>query len=342
MKRSHFGTNDGLSLPFMRAALVVGLATLACAGLAHAEDSPPSPAPAFTQAERTINAYAVYGNGRASDGGNMHWRAYEVGFGDVLTDRFSAYVAYLNEGHPADNHRDGFAALGAFRLPLSERAVLEFSAGPYFSMNTTHVNNEPLNEKRWGVRASAAMRYYIAQDGLFLKLQYNHVQMIHGFNSDALLVGLGSDFRGNPSPAFSDGLTQVSLWAGTSQTNHPQVPMEKGYMVEVKRPLGNTWAYSASFLYEGNNGVAGRRGGAAQVWYVAPLLGHWTLSAGAGPYVSSDRDAVSDKTRVNALLSAVVSYQFASKWSANLRFNRVATSNDKDQDMFMLGLARNF
>jgi len=327
---------------FLSRTWVVGLATLGCAGLVYADEGAPSAASAPGQVERTIDAYAVYGNGRASDGGDMRWRAYEVGFGDVLTDYFSAYVVYLNEGHPMDNHRDGFAALGSFRFPLSERAVLEFSAGPYFSMNTTHVNNEPVNEKRLGVRASAAMRYYVTPNGLFLKLQYNHVQMINGFNSDALLVGIGSDFHGHGGSASSDGRTEVSVWAGTSQTNHPQVPMEKGYMMEVKRPFGNAWAYSASFVYEGNNGVAGRRGGAAQVWYVAPIAKDWTLSAGAGPYVSYDRDEVSHKTRVNALISAQASYRFTQNWSANLRFNRVATRNDKDQDMFMVGLARNF
>jgi hypothetical protein len=291
---------------------------------------------------RTINAYAVFGDGAASKGGDMRWRAYEVGFGDALTQYLSVYVAYLNEGHPIDHHRDGFAALGSFRWPVGDRIALELSAGPYFSMDTTHVDNLPRNEKRWGVRASAGVRYYLVPNGFFLKLQYNHVQVIDGFSSDMVLFGIGSDFAGNASPAFSDGKTQVSVWAGTSQTNHPQVPMEKGYMVEVKRPLGNAWAYSGSFVYEGNNGVAGRRGAAAQLWYVAPLRNKLTLSAGVGPYVAYDRDEISHKTRVNALLSAEVSYQVTNAWAANLRFNRVASGNNKDQDMFMVGVARNF
>lgn len=328
------------------ASTIAGLAGFAGASLAHAEDSPPAAPSAsapVAPAQRTIDAYAVYGTGRATEGGDMRWRAYEVGFGDVLNDYLSVYLAYLNEGHPTDHHRDGFAALGAFRWPFGDRVALELSAGPYFSMDTTHVDgNVPRNEKRWGVRASAAVRYYLVPNGVFLKLQYNHVQMFDGFNSDAVLFGVGSDFGGNPAPSFSDGETQVSVWAGTSQTNRPQVPMEKGYMVEVKRPLGNAWAYSASFVYEGNNGVAGRRGGAAQFWYVAPILGKWTLSAGVGPYLSYDRDEVSNKTRLNALISAQVSYQVTHDWSANLRFNRVATTNNKDQDMFMVGVARNF
>ncbi|CAB3720272.1 hypothetical protein [Trinickia soli] len=322
--------------------VIAGLSAMANFNVARADDSASALPVSFKPAQRTINAYAVYGDGSASRGGDMRWRAYELGFGDVLTDYFSAYVVYLNEGHPTDHHRDGFAALGSFRWPLGDRVAFELSAGPYFGMDTTHVDGAPRNEKRWGLRASAAVRYYLVPNGFFVKLQYNHVQMIRGFNSDAVLFGIGSDFGGDPSPAVSDGRTQVSIWAGTSQTNHPQVPMEKGYMVEVKRPIDNAWAYSASFVYEGNNGVAGRRGGAAQLWYVAPIKGGWTLSAGAGPYVSYDRDEVSGKTRVNALLSAQLTYQVTKDWAAAVRFNRVATGNDKDQDMFMVGLARNF
>ena len=324
------------------ATTIAGLATLAGVNVAHAEsDTPNSPAE-FQPSQRTIDAYAVFGNGRATQGGDMRWRAYEVGFGEVLNDYLSVYIAYLNEGHPADHHRDGFAALGSFRLPVSDRVAFELSAGPYFSMDTTHVENQARNEKRLGVRASAAVRFYVVPDSFFLKLQYNHVQMINGFNSDAVLFGIGSDFRHAPAPGLSDGKTQVSVWAGTSQTNRPQVPMEKGYMVELKRPLGNAWAYSASFVYEGNNGVAGRRGLAAQFWYVAPVLSQWVLSAGVGPYVSRDRNDSSGITRLNALLSAQVSYQVTKNWAASLRFNRVAARNDKDQDMFMVGLARNF
>jgi hypothetical protein len=321
---------------------IAGLAILAGTGNAHAQDSASSLPIDSKPSERALNAYAVFGDGRATNGGDMHWRAYEVGFGDVLNDYLSVYLAYVNEGHPVDHHRDGFAALGSFRWPVGSRLALELSAGPYFSMDTTHVDNQVRNDKRWGVRASAAVRYYVVPNRFFLKLQYNHVQMFGGFNSDAVLFGIGSDFGGDPGSALSDGKTQVSVWAGTSQTNRPQVPIEKGYMLEVKRPLGNAWAYSASFVYEGNNGVAGRRGIAAQFWYVAPIRSKWTLSAGVGPYLSHDRDETSSRIRLNALLSAQVTYQVTNHWAASLRFNRVATRNDKDQDMFMVGLARNF
>ena len=327
---------------FVLTSSIAGLTMLTCPVHAHAEDGPSSSSPSGLKSERTLNAYAVYGDGRATEGGDMHWRAYEVGFGDVLNDYLSVYLAYMNEGHPLNHHRDGFAALGSFRWPVGSRLALEFSAGPYFSMDTTHVDGQPRNDKRWGVRASAAVRYYVVPKRFFLKVQYNHVQMIGGFNSDAVLFGIGSDFGGDPGPAFSDGKTQIGVWAGTSQTNRPQVPIERGYMVEVKRPLGNAWAYSASFVYEGNNGVAGRRGVAAQFWYVAPIKSKWTLSAGVGPYLSRDRNDGSGRTRLNALLSAQVAYQVTNDWAASLRFNRVATGNDKDQDMFMVGVARNF
>ncbi|MEN8517671.1 hypothetical protein [Burkholderia sp. RS02] len=315
---------------------------LAAAGFANADEGAPSPSSGLGPGQRTLDAYAVYGNGRASEGGNMHWRAYEIGFGQALNDYASVFVAYLNEGHPTDNHRDGFALLGAARLPLGGRAALEFAAGPYFSMNTTHVGDEARNEKRLGIRASAALRYELTPNGIYLKAQYNRVQMAGGHSSDAVLFGIGSGFGGDPHPSFSDGRTQLSVWTGTSQTNRPRVPIQKGYLVELKRPIGNAWAYSASFVYEGVNDVAARRGVAAQFWYVAPILSRWSLSAGIGPYLAYDKSAPSDRMKLAALFSAQIGYEFTKDWTANLRFNRVATGNNTDQDMFMIGLAHNF
>src|SRR5690349_9825177 len=106
------------------------IAALSGAGVAHAEDSASNAAAASGPPTRTIDVYAVYGDGSATKGGDMRWRAYELGFGDVLTNYLSAYVVYLNEGHPLDHHRDGFAALGSFRWPIDNRVTLELSAGP--------------------------------------------------------------------------------------------------------------------------------------------------------------------------------------------------------------------
>nr|WP_253197495.1 hypothetical protein [Burkholderia cenocepacia] len=48
---------------------IAGLAMLAGPGNAHAEDSASSFPIDFKPSERTINAYAVYGDGRATEGG---------------------------------------------------------------------------------------------------------------------------------------------------------------------------------------------------------------------------------------------------------------------------------
>lgn len=47
---------------------IAGLAMLAGPGNAHAEDSASSLPIDFKPSERTINAYAVYGDGRATEG----------------------------------------------------------------------------------------------------------------------------------------------------------------------------------------------------------------------------------------------------------------------------------
>ena len=308
------------------ASSIAGLGCLAGAGLAYAEDSPSSAPTGFKPSERTINVYAVYGDGRATNGGDMHWRAYEVGFGDVLNDYLSVYLAYLNEGHPLDHHRDGFAAIGSFRWPVGNRLRSSCRRGR-ISAWTRHMSTTSRAMKAMGCARLGSGAVLPRSQPLLLKVQYNHVQMIDGFNSDAVLFGIGSDFGGDPGP-LSDGKTQVGVWAGTSQTNRPQVPIEKGI-----------WSKSS-----GRSAMRGpiRRASSTKAITASPAEEAWRRNSGMSrrsrangrfrqvvPYLSHDRDEVASKTRLNALLSAQVTYQVTNDWAASLRFN-VATGNDRN------------
>jgi hypothetical protein len=92
---------------------------------AQADDSSPAVISShqveLESVHREIEANIVYGGGRASEGGNTGWRDYQVSFGEALNDYTFVSFAYYNEGHSDNNHRDGFAVLGAARLPLWDR-----------------------------------------------------------------------------------------------------------------------------------------------------------------------------------------------------------------------------
>src|SRR5690349_22550209 len=75
-------------------------------------------------------------------GGALHGRdantwTYEGGFVSQRSEHFGLGFAYNNDGHLADNHRDGLAAQAWFIQRLSERFELELGTGPYATMNNT-------------------------------------------------------------------------------------------------------------------------------------------------------------------------------------------------------------
>ncbi|MFV9997269.1 MAG: hypothetical protein AB8W37_05855 [Arsenophonus endosymbiont of Dermacentor nuttalli] len=104
-------------------------------------------------------------------------------------------MAYLNERHSNNNYRDGFAIIGTGILNFNQRMKLDFSVGPYFSMNTTRRNKQVYNDKRVGIYGSIAFVYHLIPDELFLKAQYNHVQMPSSFTTDSVMLGIGANFQ---------------------------------------------------------------------------------------------------------------------------------------------------
>lgn len=285
----------------------------------------------------------AYGNGWASQGGEMNWSSYQVSFGEKVANNFFASIAYLNEGHPNNNHRDGFAVIGTGVVDFNQRIKLDLSLGPYFSMNTTRRNKQVHNDKRVGIYGSVALIYYLIPDRFYLQAQYNHVQMFNSFTTDSVMVGIGSNFQNELRSSFATKKDmQISYWLGTSQTNRAKLPLKIGQQVEFKHFINDAAAYSVSYLYEGDNGLVNRQGVVGQIWYVMPISTYWMLSAGAGPYYTYDRHEINNKNDLAGVISLQIDYQLVSHLSTNFRFNRVVSFNDKDQDMFMAGIAWRF
>jgi hypothetical protein len=292
------------------------------------------------------HAYAVFGGGRASDGGSLQNRALELEFGTNLSPRVRVDVAHINEGHPINNHRDGFALKGVYVVPVNEKARVEFGAGPYVSMDTTipagRTIKDQKDEKRLGAVATAAILYRITQGGLYARAQLNHVSMPGKVTTNAVMVGLGKDFNG---PLLASDLAsleskpvQVAVWMGKTKTNRADAGGTlMGGQVEVSKETSPSMAYSVSWVDEGKGPMVNRNGVAAQVWYVTPAEESWKLKAGVGPYIAENRVPDDHRSSSNAMVSLVVERKIGKQDSISGRFNRVMSTNNRDQDMFMLG-----
>jgi hypothetical protein len=297
------------------------------------------------------HAYAVFGGGRASEGGSLQNRALELEFGAYISPNVRVDVAHINEGHPINNHRDGFAAKAVYVLPINEKARVELGAGPYISMNTTTPKGRTLeyqkDEKRLGVVGTAALLYRLTEGGFYARAQVNQVKMPGGPSTTAVLVGLGKDFNRPQVSAELQMLesekTQVSAWIGKSKTNRANAggTITDG-QIEASKEVSPSMAYSVSLVDEGKGPMVNRKGAAAQVWYVTPAGDNWKFRAGIGPYLAENNVRDDHRVSTNGMVSLVAERKITDKTSISARFNRVMSTNNRDGDMFMIGVEHDF
>lgn len=333
-------------------------ALLSAATAAHAQTGP-----APDDDERGAYLSTQLGNGLIRGDGaignrQMRWRAFELRAGrdlnpdlvgeDSLTGRTTTRldIVYYNEGHPDNNHRDGFAFQYTYARRLGTLTA-ELSAGPYTSMNTTVVNGEQIDQARYGVLASAALRIPLDRwwRGTHLRIGYNHVWMRNVAHSDALMVGIGRHFTDTP-PFPESALERQRVWwglsYGRSYTSQSNTQNANGAIVQA-RQVGGKWASSVSLVAEGDDQVrVDRRGVAAQFWFVQPLTPRWTASAGIGPYLAQNRRD-HNHVGVHGLFTMQFERLLTPHTSAFFAFHRVKTYREEnDRDLFHLGVLTHF
>lgn len=293
----------------------------------------------------------VFGSGHASQGGSMDGRAFELRLGHDLNGnyitpdgRIRFDVIHDNEGHPANNHRDGFAGQVVFQMPLSNRLRAEVGVGPYLSMNTTTLNGQEIDDHQLGVLATAALLYYLDHEGWNIRVQVNKVYIPGRPNSVAYMAGIGKEFGGSvDADSTSSGDYWVGAGAGITKTNRGGTSSAIGSSVQFKDTVSRNFAWSVSAIEEGDDKVMQDGTGiAAEAWLVEPLNDNWTASAGAGPYVSNNR--YDHKTSVNGIISARVERNIGPKKDGvrmYFDFSRIVSSNSKkDRDMGQIGIEK--
>jgi hypothetical protein len=312
--------------------------------------------------EDTIGTYlsAQLGGGRI-DGGNasgnqwMRSRAGELRIGRPLSSAADnrADVVYYNEGHPDNNHRDGYALQWTRVWRDGQQWSGEFGIGPYFSMNTTKIAGRQLDDPRWGLLLSAALRMRLsgAPPGTVLRLGFNHAQMPGAHRSDALMLGVARQF-GPVAQAPSE--TSHPLWfgvsAGTAVTSMPGTNTGRSAIVDIGRDIGDGaahWAWSARYLFEGDDGSrVDRRGVTGQLWYVQEVTPGFSMRAGIGPYLTRNwREAPGQPgpVRRNVLISLEAERALSSQTRIFFDFGRVKTFlRMDDRDLFLVGLRKGF
>lgn len=341
----------------VKAAVAALWALMACAGGAQAQQALPGQRGAYASAE--FGSGRIYGGNAGADR-SMGGRALELRFGPELNPalvgaqrlfdpRATTRIDFVhyNEGHPENNHRDGFATQFVYTRQFGDSVTAEFGAGPYLSMNTTKINGVQIDDSNLGVLLSAAVRIPLERFGpdLHLRIGVNHVAMRDVHSSNALLVGIGRHFVDVPRFDTSE-LARSRLWlggsVGNSITNQSGTDNAIGYLLEARRNSGKL-ALSGKLIFEGDDrSRVDRRGIAGQLWFVQPVTQRWSLGAGIGPYLAeNERDH--DHLRLHGLISMQAEHALSERTRVFVSFNRVKTFREKnDRDLFHLGVLRAF
>lgn len=272
---------------------------------------------------------AVFGDGIASTGDTLKKRAVSIRIGKEIGKDGKVRVdfVHLNEGHPENNHRDGFALQGTYVLHITENLNAEGSLGYYTSFNTTTIDGKELDDKHGGPLVTAAIVYYLDRlyPGLHLRAEYNHVAM-KTMNTDSIMIGAGRTFGGPKKPSRSDDSDKdfsVELAVNNFKTNHGGTDSSKGFQIDGKKQITDNTSVVVVLMNEGKDSRVDRKGIAAQLWHEVKLNDKWSAGAGIGPYIAKNK---LDKNSgiVNGLISFGASREIGKNWKGFIRFSRIA------------------
>jgi len=300
----------------------------------------------------------IYGGNRDDAPGgsrSMGRRAFEARAGreepSPLGPGRIDFVHY-NEGHPDNNHRDGFALQWVGVRPLGSTLTGELGIGPYLSMNTTTIDGREFDDSHLGLLLGGALRLPLRSlpPGTHLRLGVNYAWMPGAHRSAAVLLGVGRQF--GPAQPEPDTEPKTGPWwfggsIGRSITNMSGTDGANAGVLEARKYLDERfahWAVSGKLIWEGDDGRrVDRDGVAAQLSYVQQVTPRFAMSAGVGPYVArNDRDQ-DDKTRANLLISFQAERALSSATRAFVNFNRVKTfRRTNDRDLLQIGILKRF
>ncbi len=285
---------------------------------------------------------------------------YQVDYRQDLYRNFAASMTYINEGHPANHHRDGTAWQAWGNLPLfDERISLSLGAGAYYYYDTQPDGaGGSLNVHGTAPIFSATVTGYLS-NRWFYRVAASRINPSRDFKTQTLAVGVGYWLGPNrrplgskpgENPVMDDYVTptQVTLLGGQSIVNTFFSESAWAGAGELRRGFAPHLDWTASAIYEGDPKIVRRSGVALQVWPVNTFLERKiTVGFGLGPYIYIDKKhpvGITNKSpaAIAPLVSLSLTRDLGAGWFARFLFNRVTSNYQRDADMMLVGLGYKF
>jgi hypothetical protein len=274
--------------------------------------------------------------------------SYFQGFGENL----AWSVGYLNEGHVPNHKRDGLDFQGWARVNLFNRRLsLGIGAGPYVYWDTVLGSSRPVYSDQHGVGAifSVAANWYFV-DRFFIQGKVNYVATPHDIDTFSATIGLGYQLDKptrpgpltGPSPApVQDLKNEVTFFAGRTVTNAGKDDATGAESLQYRRNLAPHFDWTIGWLNEHH--PVSRTGPITQIWAGRTFLNdRFGLEIGLGPYLGYDYHGSYNTTKVDWVASLSGSIRFTEHWLLRGTWDRVTTNNDRDTDIFLVGLGYRF
>lgn len=224
-----------------------------------------------------------------------------------------------------------------------------FATGPYFYFDTQYSNNSTIpyqNLHGLSLNTSIGAIVY-TWDPLLLNVSINRIQAINSFDTNTIFLGASWDLDKSisileDSTAYKSTYhNQVTALYGHSMVDGKPVVFSKADSVEYHYVMNSHYDLSLSYLNEGKNKLDDRNGISTMIWIKQSFYQqHLTFSAGAGPYYFKDQE---NPDRYFAGIFGLASnIQLMKQLFARFEWDRTLTTNNRDSDIYLLGLGVNF
>jgi len=273
--------------------------------------------------------------------------AYTVSYSEPLSKLFSYSLAYVNEGQLTDHHRDGLAAQLWAGVNFTPRWSAKAGIGPYLYFDTASRPGVVYSDDHAvGIISSVSTQYQFTKHW-GVELRANRILTHKSIDTTSILVGVGYTFDASVLPGSAAGDTwwqsdrhrpnEIGVYVGKTVVNNFESETARAYQIEYRRSLSRQIDWTVSALHEGAPGPLDRRGVATQIWATRELFDNRaTIGAGFGPYIARDSND-NDNTRVLPMLSLTAGLKMPGNFIARVTWNRVATRNDRDTDVVLIG-----
>jgi hypothetical protein len=285
--------------------------------------------------------------------------AWQAQYMEGLGDHFAYSLAYLNQGHFIEHHRDGYSASLWLRTNLLDRKLsLGAGVGGLFYFDTIHPDNGgPIQDYHgWGTVTNVAATWY-TESRWFYQLQGYWIRGDKSFDTVTALAGIGyqldapplqgPDVKGTHQPEKTTDDNELTLLGGETIVNIPGSGQSTAVALEYRRGLWRYLEWTAGVLYEGKSDLIDRYGLTTQLWLAKKFFDdRLALGAGFGGYFALDQrrggNVQGSEVFICQIASITGSYRLSEHWDVRGTFDRIITNYDRDSDIFLGGIGYRF